>query len=250
MRKGIILAGGKGKRLHPITKVISKQLIPVYDKPLIFYPLSILINLGIKDILIICVPEDVKILKKLLIPLKLSVNIKFAIQKKPNGLPEAFKIGKNFISKFANVLILGDNIFYNKNLLKIISNAFNDKENATIFVKKVLNPKEFGVISFDKDKKINIKEKPKNPKSKLAITGLYFFPSDVHKKAKLLKPSIRGETEITDLIKIYAKENRLNIVNLNKTIWLDTGTPERLLFASNKIRNFKIKKRIIIGNLD
>ncbi len=250
MRKGIILAGGKGKRLHPITKVISKQLVPVYDKPLIFYPLSILINLGIKDILVICVPEDVKIFKKLITPLKLNVKIRFATQKKPNGLPEAFKIGKNFISKYANVLILGDNIFYNKNLLEITKNAFNDEENATIFVKQVMKPKEFGVISFDKNKKINIDEKPKKPKSNLAITGLYFFPSDVSKKVKLLKPSKRGETEITDLIKIYASENRLNIVKLNKTIWLDTGTPDRLLFASNKIRNFKIKKRIIIGNLD
>lgn len=250
MRKGIILAGGKGKRLHPITIAISKQLVPVYDKPLIYYPLSILINLGIKEILIICVPEDVKIFKKLLMPLKLDVNLKFVSQKSPDGLPEAFKIGKSFINNFANILILGDNIFYDKNFLKITKNAFEDKENATIFVKKVSNPKDFGVVSYDKNKKIICEEKPKKPKSKLAITGLFFFPKDVIKKVKNLKPSKRGETEIIDLLKMYANENRLKIVKLNKTLWLDTGTPDRLLFASNKIRNFQTKKRLIIGNLD
>ncbi len=250
MRKGIILAGGKGKRLHPITIAISKQLVPVYDKPLIYYPLSILINLGIKEILIICVPEDIKIFKKLLMTLKLDVDLKFIGQKNPNGLPEAFKIGKSFINNSENILILGDNIFYDKNFLKITNNAIEDRENATVFVKKVSNPKDFGVISYNKYKKLIFEEKPNNPKSNLAITGLFFFPKDVIKKVKKLKPSKRGETEIIDLLKIYAHENRLKVIKLRKTLWFDTGTPERLLFASNKIRNFKIKKRLVIGNLD
>ena len=250
MRKGIILAGGKGKRLHPITKVISKQLIPIYDKPLIFYPLSILLDIGIKEILIICVPEDIKIFKKLIKSIKINVKISYAVQKKPNGLPEAFKIGKNFIKNDPVTLILGDNIFYHKNLLKMTKRAFNDDKNTTILVKKVNNPKDFGILYINKYNKIKIVEKPKKPKSNLAITGLYFFPNDVIRKVYLLKPSSRGETEITELINLYVKEKRINIVNIKNTIWLDTGTPERLLLASNKIRNYKINKRIVIGNLN
>lgn len=250
MRKGIILAGGKGKRLHPITKVISKQLIPIYDKPLIFYPLSILIDIGIKEILIICVPEDLNTFKKLLNPIKTKAKFFYAVQKKPSGLPEAFKIGKNFIKNDPVTLILGDNIFYNKNFFKMTKKAFKDDKNATIFLKKVNNPKDFGILSVNKYNKIQIVEKPKKPKSNLAITGLYFFPKDVIKKVYLLKPSKRGETEITELINIYVKENRINIINVKNSIWLDTGTPERLLLASNKVRNYKINKRIIIGNLN
>jgi len=249
MRKGIVLAGGKGKRLHPITKVISKQLVPVYDKPLIFYPLSILIELGIKDILIICLPEDLNIFKKLILPLKLkSVKISFEVQVKPNGLPEAFKIGKKFIGNSPVTLILGDNIFYIKNLKKIIRKYFNDHINASIFVKKVKNPNDFGIIY--KDKNITkIIEKPKNPKSDKAITGLYFFPNNVCKKVLELKPSKRGETEITDLINKYLYSNNLNIVVLKNTMWLDTGTAERLLTASNKVRSLQKDKGIYIGKL-
>ena len=251
MRKGIILAGGKGKRLHPITKVISKQLIPVYDKPLIFYPLSTLIEIGIKDILIICISSDLKYFKKLTDPIKKKKKIKisFKTQKKPNGLPEAFKIGKSFIGKSDVALILGDNIFYNENFFNIVRNSISDKFRASIFLKKVKNPKEFGVISNYKNN-IHIEEKPKKPKSNTVITGLYFFPNDVCKKVLKLKPSKRGETEITDLIKIYIKLNNINLVNLKNTIWLDTGTPENLLKASNLIFKIKKDKGISIGNLN
>ena len=249
MRKGIILAGGKGNRLHPITKVISKQLVPVFDKPLIFYPLSTLIQLGIKEILIICVPSDLKYFKKLINTLELKgIKIIFKIQKKPNGLPEAFKIGKKFIGNSAVTLILGDNIFYNKNLGKILQKYLLDINNASIFVKKVKKPNDFGVITKIK-KRIHIQEKPKKPKSRNAITGLYFFPNDVCKFASFLEPSSRGETEITDLIKKYIDQSKINIVNLKNTIWLDTGTPERLLKASNLVYKLKKQKGLSVGNL-
>lgn len=250
MRKGIILAGGKGKRLHPITKVISKQLIPVYDKPLIFYPLSVLIKIGITDILIICVPTDLKIFKKLIHDLRLkNIKISFKSQKKPNGLPEAFKIGKKFIGKSDVALILGDNIFYNKDLNSIINKYIYEKNTASIFIKKVKKPNEFGVITKTSSG-INIEEKPKRPKSNNVITGIYFFPNDVCKKVLKLKFSSRGETEITDLIKIYINENRINLVNLKNTIWLDTGNPDNLLKASNIIYKLKKNKKISVGNLD
>ncbi len=250
MRKGIILAGGKGKRLHPITKVFSKQLVPIYDKPLIFYPLSTLIDIGIKDILIICVPTDVKFFKKIIDSLSLkNINISYKGQKIPNGLPEAFKIGKKFIGKSEVVLILGDNIFYHKKLSQVTKKYFNDKDKASIFFKKVKNPQEFGVLSKIKNK-INIEEKPKVPKSNKAITGLYFFPNNVCKLVLKLKPSKRGETEITDLIRIYIEQNKINLIDLKNTIWFDTGTPENLLKAANFVFKLQKEKRIYIGNLN
>ncbi len=240
MRKGIILAGGMGKRLFPLTKVVSKHLLPIYDKPMIYYPINLLIDLGIKEILLICNQRDIILYKKTIKEMNLKKKIRFffKVQKKPNGLPEAFKIGEKFLNKKASILALGDNIFYYNDLKKDINKYLIDENFASIFIKKINNSKDFGVIKKNKNK-ISILEKPKNNISKNVITGLYLFPQNVVDKAKKLKPSKRGETEITDLIKIYLKEKKLNICNLKKTLWFDTGTPDRILNASNKIRLLK-----------
>jgi glucose-1-phosphate thymidylyltransferase len=242
--KAIILAGGKGTRLFPLTNVISKHLLPVYKKPLIFYPLETLIKAKIKDILIISDPINIRLLKKLLgNGSNHKVKINYEIQNQPNGISESFIIGSKFIGKDDVCLILGDNIFYHTHeFRKIIQSALrNLKKNfCTIFVKPVSNPSYFGIAYFNKKKKIiDIIEKPKKTKSNMAVLGMYFFTNDVIKKAKILKPSKRGELEITSLIKLYIDESRVTVKNLKNIFWADCGTFDSLLNASLKIKKLE-----------
>lgn len=238
--KGIILAGGSGTRLYPLTQCVSKQLLPVYDKPMIYYPLSILMLFGITEILIISTPQDTPNIKNLFGDgTHLGLKLKYKVQKEPNGIAEAFILGKDFIKKEKVCLILGDNIFYIQSQLKEYR-ALIEKETdkATVFGYHVSDPKRFGVIEFDKQNRVvSIEEKPQKPKSNYAVTGLYFYPSDVCEKASKLKPSARGELEITDLNKLYLKEKRLNVVPLKRgNAWLDAGTPDSLMESSQFVQ--------------
>lgn len=232
--KGIILAGGSGTRLYPITKVYSKQLALIYDKPLIYYPLSLLMLGGIKDILIISNDETIPLYQKLFSDgSNLGMNIEYAIQPAPNGIAEAFIIGNKFIGNDSVTLVLGDNIFYGK--FNFLYEAFaNHKIGGTIFAYKVTDPERYGVVEFDKEgKAISIEEKPKNPKSKYAVPGLYIYDNQVVDISKNLKPSARGELEITDVNKVYLNLKQLNVQIIGRGVaWLDTGTPEALLKAS------------------
>jgi glucose-1-phosphate thymidylyltransferase len=233
--KGIILAGGSGTRLYPITIAISKQLLPVYDKPMIYYPLSILMLCGIRDILIISTPNDTKIFKRLLgNGSQWGLKFSYAVQPKPLGIAQAFIIGKKFIGKDSVALILGDNIFWGHDLVKILRKATNLKEGATIFCYFVTNPERYGIVELNSEgKPLNLIEKPKNPKSNLAVTGLYFYDNNVIKIAQNLKPSKRGELEITDVNREYLMRGNLNVIQLGRGIaWLDTGTHESMLEAS------------------
>lgn len=232
--KGIILAGGSGTRLYPLTKTTSKQLLPVYDKPMIYYPLSTLMLFGIRDILIISTPQDTPNIERLFgNGEKLGLHIEYAIQNAPKGIAEAFTIGANFVGNDDVCLILGDNIFYMGDQFHTFK-AEVDKNvgtRATIFAYHVSDPERFGVVEFDKDlKAISIEEKPKNPKSNYASVGLYFYPSDVVEKAKNLKPSARGELEITDLNNMYLAEGRMSVIPMKRgNAWLDAGTPDSLM---------------------
>lgn len=238
--KGIILAGGSGTRLYPLTACTSKQLLPVYDKPMIYYPLSVLMLFGINEILIISTPEDTPNIQHLFgdgshLGLKLS----YKVQEKPNGIAEAFILGKDFIQNEEVCLILGDNIFYIQSQMKNYRNIVRENNNsATVFGYHVSDPERFGVVEFDENKRaISIEEKPQNPKSNYAVTGLYFYPNDVVKKALSLKPSKRGELEITDLNKLYLDENRLNVIPLKRgNAWLDAGTPDSLMESSQFVQ--------------
>lgn len=243
-RKGIILAGGSGSRLYPSTESISKQIIPVYDKPMIYYPLCTLMQSGIRDVLIISTPDDIGSFKKLLCDgSQFGINISYEIQEKPEGLAQAFIIGEDFINGHPSCLILGDNIFYGAGLSKILRQASDSSEISTIFSYKVNDPHRFGVVELDKnDNVLSIEEKPIKPKSKYAVTGLYFYDKNASKYAKELEPSDRGELEITDLNNIYLLKNMLKTIKMSKGYaWLDTGTPESLLEASNFI--YTIEKR-------
>ena len=234
--KGIILAGGSGTRLYPVTKAMSKQMVPVYDKPMIYYPMSVLMLAGIKDILIISTPRDIVNFKELFKDgSELGLNIEYAIQEQPNGLAEAFIIGEEFIGDDNVAMILGDNIFYGQSFSEKLINAANLKEGAMIFGYYVQDPRAFGVVEFDKEGKvISLEEKPEKPKSKYAVPGLYFYDNSVIKKAKALKPSARGELEITDLNKVYMEEGNLSVTLLGRGMaWLDTGTHASMLQASN-----------------
>ena len=238
--KGIILAGGSGTRLYPLTQCISKQLLPVYDKPMIYYPLSTLMLFGITDILIISTPQDTPNIKQLLGDgSHLGLKLQYKVQKAPNGIAEAFILGKDFIKDQSVCLILGDNIFYMQSQIKECQQLTKkDLNNATVFGYHVSDPKRFGVIEFDhKNHVVSIEEKPSKPKSNYAVTGLYFYPNDVCQKVAKLKPSARGELEITDLNKIYLKENRLNVIPLKRgTAWLDAGTPDSLMDSAQFVQ--------------
>lgn len=234
--KGIVLAGGSGTRLYPVTKAMSKQMVPIYDKPMIYYPISVLMLAGIKDILIISTPRDIVNFKELFKDgSEFGLTIEYAIQEKPNGLAEAFIIGEDFIGTDSVAMILGDNIFYGQSFSKHLENAAKLKEGAMIFGYYVQDPRAFGVVEFDDyGNVVSIEEKPEYPKSKYIVPGLYFYDNSVIKKAKELKPSSRGEVEITDLNKLYMNEGSLKVTLLGRGMaWLDTGTHTSMLQASN-----------------
>ena len=251
-RKGIILAGGSGSRLHPITDVSSKQLLPIYDKPMIYYPLSILMKIGIKDILIISSPEDMSRYKLLLKSgKKWGINFSYKIQNKPNGIAEALILGEKFLKTDPCCLILGDNLFHGKDLINSLKKIDKDIFNASVLTYPVKDPERFGVLEKKNNKPFKIKEKPKNPKTNRAITGLYFFPRDASKEAKKLSPSKRGELEITDLYKIYLKTGKLSLIELKKeNVWLDCGTFDSLLKASNFISRIQANQKNKIACLE
>lgn len=250
--KGIILAGGSGTRLYPLTKVTSKQLLPVYDKPMIFYPLSTLMLAGIKDILIISTPTDTPRFEELLGDgSRMGINLSYAVQESPDGLAQAFIIGEKFIGNDSCAMVLGDNIFYggwfSKNLRDAVKNAQNGK--ATIFGYYVHDPERFGIVEFDHNKNvISVEEKPKNPKSNFAITGLYFYPAGVSEMAKKVKPSARGELEITDLNRMYLENKNLMVQILGRGFaWLDTGTMESLMEASVFVQTVQNRQSVVIS---
>jgi glucose-1-phosphate thymidylyltransferase len=252
IKKGIILAGGKGTRLSPLTKVINKQLLPLYDKPLIYYPLSILMLAGIKDILIITnTGEDASFKKILGNGSNFGVKIQYLEQKKPNGLPEAFIIGEKFINKEDIALILGDNFFYGQGFTKRLKEKTKKNSGATIFTYQVNNPQDYGIVSIKKNKIINIKEKPKKSKSKLAITGLYFFDNNVVNFSKKLRPSKRGELEIVDILKRYLKRKKLKVEFMGRgSAWLDTGNIETLFETSQFISSIEKRQGLKIACLE
>ena len=249
-RKGIILAGGNGKRLAPITTAISKQLLPIFDKPMIHYPLSTLMLAGIKEILIITKQKDLNSFKELLEDGKqLGIDITFLTQKSPDGLAQSFLIGENFLNNSPVVLILGDNLYHGSSLVGQLKKANSKESGSTIFAYPVQNPKRYGVIEFDQDgRPIGIEEKPQEPKSRFAITGLYFFDNTVVEKAKKVKPSKRGELEITSIINMYLEEQNLDVEFLGRGMaWLDTGTFDALHQAGSYIRTLEKRQGLKIG---
>ncbi|HOF99140.1 MAG TPA: glucose-1-phosphate thymidylyltransferase RfbA [Paludibacteraceae bacterium] len=251
--KGIVLAGGSGTRLYPITKSISKQIIPVYDKPMIYYPLSILMLAGIREILIISTPQDIHLYERLLGDgSDFGIAIEYAVQPSPDGLAQAFIIGENFIGNDNVCMILGDNIFYGFDFSRTLIEAANLKDGAIVFGYYVNDPERYGVAEFDAEGKVlSLEEKPKQPKSNYAVTGLYFYSNDVVEKSKHLKPSSRGELEITDLNRLYLNEGRLNMKILGRGMaWLDTGTHDSLLDASNFIATIENRQGLKIACLE
>jgi len=251
--KGIVLAGGSGTRLYPLTRAVSKQLMPVYDKPMIYYPVSILMQAGIREILIISTPQDIDSFKNLLGDgSEIGLSFSYAVQPRPEGIAQAFLVGREFVGRSSVSLILGDNLIYGQGLQKMLLRASSKHKGATVFAYQVSDPQRYGVVEFDREgKAVSLEEKPVSPRSDYAVTGLYFYDNQVLDIAASLKPSARGELEITDVNRVYLENNALMVEKMGRGIaWLDTGNPESLLQAANFIQTLEMRQGLQVACLE